>query len=216
MWGFNFVALKLLYLQMTPAAVSLVRFVPMYLLLVLFCRLRGETLKYGKDVWQVLWQGFIALGVYMVLFLEGMQRTTPAEGAILLATAPVFVAIFSVLAKHERFTPGALIGAVIAFVGTAVVVGTGSAASHGSLLGDALILASSVMWAYGAILSKSLVSKYSPLSALTLAMPGALILILPYGLLDSLRTNWSGLTVESWLMVLHGVATPMALRLRMR
>lgn len=202
-WGYNFVAVKLLYLQMTPAAVSLVRFVPMYLLLVVACRVRGESLKYDRDAWPVLWQGFVSMGVYMILFLEGMQRTSPAEGAIILAAAPVFVAVFAVLAKFERFSPGAIAGASIAFVGTAIVIASGSSSSHGSLAGNLMILGSAIVWAYGAILSKPLVNKYSPLQSLTLSMPAALAILVPYGILPTIQVPWTSLTPQSWLMLIH-------------
>ncbi|MBC8065237.1 MAG: DMT family transporter [Chlorobia bacterium] len=202
-WGFNFVAVKLLNLQMTAAAVSLVRFVPMYLLLIILCRLRGESLKYGKDSIPVLWQGFVSMGFYMVLFLEGMARTSAAEGAIILATAPVFVAIFSVIAKIERFTPGAIIGAAIAFIGTALVIASGAKGTHGSMEGNLMILSSAVVWAYGAVLSKPLVNKYSPLQSLTLSMPAALLILLPYGLMPTINVPWTSMTSQSWWMLFH-------------
>ena len=202
-WGFNFVAVKLLYLQMTPAALALVRFVPMYLLLLLFCRVRGERIQYTRESIPVLWQGFLSLGVYMILFLEGMDRTSPAEGAIILASAPVFVAIMSVLAKQERFTPGAILGAAIAFVGTAIVIASGAQSKDGSLIGNLLVLSSAVVWAYSSVLSKPLVNKYSPLQSLTLSMPAALPILIPYGLQRSLEVPWSNLTTQTWLMFLH-------------
>lgn len=175
----------------------------MYLLLVLFCLVRGESLKYGRETLPVLWQGFLSMGVYMVLFLEGMQRTSPAEGAIILATAPIFVAIFSVIAKYERFSSGAILGSVIAFLGTSIVIAAGSKSGGGNLAGNFIILASSVVWAYGAVLSKPLVNRYSPIQSLTLSMPAALLVLLPYGLMDTIRMPWSALTSQSWWMLIH-------------
>lgn len=204
MWGFNFVALKLLYLQFkSPAALAIVRFVPMYLLLVAICRWRGESLKYSKETLPVLWQGFVAMGVYMLLFLEGMARTSAAEGAIILATAPVFSAIFSVIAKQEPFTPGAILGALIAFAGAAVVIFSGAHDGQSSLKGNLLLLGSAITWAYGAILSKPLVNKYSPIQSLTLSMPAGLLLLVPYGGLDLIKVPWSSLSTQTWLMLLH-------------
>lgn len=204
-WGFNFVAVKLLFLQMTPAALSLVRFVPMYLLLLVFCRFRGESLRYTRETIPVLWQGFLSMGLYMVLFLEGMARTSAAEGAIILASAPVLVAVMAVIAKMERFTLGAIVGAAIAFLGTAIVIGAGVQGGKSSLLGNLLVLASAVVWAYGAVLSKPLVNKFTPLQSLTLSMPGALPILLPYGLKEAIDIPWANLTKQTWLMFVHVV-----------
>jgi drug/metabolite transporter (DMT)-like permease len=175
----------------------------MYLLLVVFCRFRGESLRYTKESIPVLWQGFLSMGAYMILFLEGMKLTSPAEGSIILAVAPVLVAIFSVMARIERFTPGAIVGAAIAFVGTAIVIASGSKASAGNLSGNLMILASAVVWAYGAVLSKPLVARYSPLQSLTLSMPGALLILIPYGLVPTLQVPWGDLTSQTWWMLIH-------------
>jgi drug/metabolite transporter (DMT)-like permease len=205
-WGFNFVAVKLLYQQMTPAAVSIVRFVPMYLLLLLYCALRREPIKYTRESWPVLWQGFVAMGVYMILFLEGMGLSTAHEGPIMLATAPVFSAIFSVIAKYERFTPGAVIGAIIAFIGTAIVIAAGAKGGPSHLWGNVVLIASAIVWAYGAVLSKPLVKKYSPVQSLTMSMPGAFLVLVPYSIWDAIKhpwTPWADLTAQTWWMLLH-------------
>jgi drug/metabolite transporter (DMT)-like permease len=205
-WGFNFVAVKLLYLQMTPAALAIVRFVPMYLLLVLVCKLRKEPLQYTRDTLPVLWQGFVSMGVYMLLFLEGMELTNAAEGAIMLATAPIFSAIFSVLAKYERFTPGAILGAVVAFAGTAMVIAAGSKTGGGTLAGNAMLISSAIVWAYGAVLSKPMVTKYSPVQSLALSMPGAILILVPYSIWDAVRHPWvsaTNYTHQTWWMLLH-------------
>ena len=141
----------------------------------------------------------------MILFLEGMKLTSPAEGSIILAVAPVLVAVFSVMARIEKFTLGAIIGAAIAFVGTAIVIASGSKDSSGTLAGNLMILASAVVWAYGAVLSKPLVARYSPLQSLTLSMPGALLILIPYGLMPTLQVPWSELTSQTWWMLIHVV-----------
>jgi drug/metabolite transporter (DMT)-like permease len=204
-WGFNFVALKLLYLQMSPAAVSLVRFVGMFALLVLICWLRKESLRYPvlHDSLRILFMGFIAMGVYMVFFLEGLARTTAADSAIILSTSPIFTALMAAAVGQERLKPLAVVGAFVALVGVAIVTGAGAQQAPDRLLGGLLILISSVVWAFGTIVSRPLVERYSPFRVLTLSMPGALVVLIPYGLAASLAVDWANLTPLSWFMLGH-------------
>lgn len=198
-WGFNFVSLKSLFLSMSDSAVSLTRWCGMYVVLVLVCLVRRDRIWPEKsDALRVLGAGFVSLGAYMVLFLHGLAHTTPAEGAIMLATVPVLTTLLAAIFKLERLLPIALVSALVAFVGVAIVEFGAGAGNHGSPFGNALILGSAALWALGIILSKPLLSKYSPLEFLTMSMPGALPALLPFGLKASLETNWSGLGLSGW------------------
>ncbi len=203
-WAFNFVALKLVYKQLSPATLALTRFGIMWGVLALICWLTGVELRYKReDVLKLLTLGFLSMGVYIIVFLEGMQRTSATDGAILLATSPIWTALIAVAFGHERFCWGALGGAVVAFGGVAFVVLAGASGSHGQLLGNGLILISAVLWALSAVLTRPMVEKYSPLQALTLSMPGALPLLLLYGLWPALQTPWSSFSTVTWLSFLH-------------
>lgn len=198
-WGFNFVALKELYREMTPPAVALLRFVVMFTLLVLICLAKRERLiPKREDFWHIQGVGFVALGMYMVLFMEGMKGTTPAEGAIVLATSPIFTFLFTCILKQEKFSAPALAGSLIAFIGVVLVILGGSAAGHGSLEGNLTILVAALVWAGGAVMMKPLLSKYSPVAVLTMAMPGALPVLLPYALAATLATDFTRITPTGW------------------
>lgn len=204
-WGFNFVALKLIYAEgIGPAATSLSRFLVMGAILAMLCWASGQPLRYPKgSAPGLLLLGCLSMGVYMILFLEGMARTSPAEGAIILASAPVMTALLAVLVRQEPFSWGAIAGAMLAFSGVGLVVWTGGASAHGTLLGNLLILASAFVWAGCAVLSKTLVTHHSPITVLTLGLPGALPLLLIYGLVPTLEAPWGVMTAMGWAMFAH-------------
>ena len=203
-WAFNFVALKLVYGQIDPSTLALTRFAVMWSVLALICRLAGFSLRYAKeDFIRLMTLGFLSMGVYIIVFLEGMQRTTATDGAILLATSPIWTALIAVLFRHERFSWGALGGAVVAFGGVAFVVLSGSQGGHGQVIGNVLILISALLWALCAVLTRPMVEKYPPIQALTLSLPGALPLLLVYGLWSTVQTPWMSLSTVTWLSFLH-------------
>lgn len=204
-WGFNFVAIKLLYREMDPATVSLVRLAIMAAVLVAVCLVVKVPLRYPKgQAWKILLQGCLSLGVYMIFFLEGMVGTSPAEGAILLGTGPIFTLLFAVVAKQERFISRSLYGILVAFLGVVLVVFVpGHPMGSGHLAANLMVLISAMIWALSTVLSRPLVGSAHPLSMLTLSMPGALVALIPYGGVKLLQFNWSGMGPLGWSMLAY-------------
>jgi drug/metabolite transporter (DMT)-like permease len=140
------------------------------------------------------------MGLYMVLFLQGMEGTTPAEGAIILASAPIFTFFLSCALKQEAFTWPALLGSTIAFVGVGIVILGGSPAQgHGSLLGNLTVLVSAVVWALNVVAMRPLLAKYDATRVFTLSLPGALPVALAFGLLPALHYDYLGFSLVGWL-----------------
>jgi len=210
-WGFNFVAVKVLQPMMSVEAIALLRFLVMASLLVPICWARKEPLRWERrDMWHILGVGFASMGVYMILFLEGLERTSAAEGAIVLATAPIMTYLLSCALGQEVFRLPALAGALVAFVGVTIVILGGAAAGHGSLLGNLIVLASSVMWSVATVMMRPLLARYKPVPLFTMSLLGGFPVMLVYGLPAVLRTDFSGVTQLGWVMfsqisVLSGV-----------
>jgi len=198
-WGYNFVSLKVLYAEMTPAAVGVVRFLLMWALLVLVCRALGVPIRVERRHLGWVWaSGMVAMGIYMVFFLEGMRNTSAAEGAIILSTAPIITYLIAIAWRLEGFKWAALVGTLVAFVGVAIVVGGGSAKAEGTLLGNALVFLSAIVWASGTFVTRPLLAQYDPLTVLTASMPGAIPVLAIYGGRDAFRVDWAGMSMIGW------------------
>lgn len=205
-WGFNFVALKLVLVQMSAPSAALVRALLMYGVLVCIGRWRGISLRFPPGTfWRINLQGFLAMGLYMILFVEGMREATPAEGAIILGCGPVFTLLIACLAGQETFHWSILGGTLFAFVGVGLVVGFSPSvhSSGGLLLGHFLLLASAFVWAGATVVSRPIVTKVDPLQMLTLSMPAGLAALLPYGVLSTARLDWAALTPTTWAMMAY-------------
>jgi drug/metabolite transporter (DMT)-like permease len=213
-WGLNFVAVKKVNMAgMSPAALSLSRALLMLVILLPIAIGYREKLKFESwnEAWKILGLGALSLGIYIILFLEGLSRVTPPEGAILMATAPIWALFFEAAFGMEKLRLPSLLGAILAFVGVGVVVSP--SITHGgkdTKLGVILVLVGAMCWALSAIASRVLVKGVSPLRMLTLSMPGGILLLLPYSLHATLNAPWSSFTFEwwgwySWVVVLSGV-----------
>lgn len=210
LWGFNFIAVKLVLNEVTPYAFALVRALITFAALWLVCWWKGISLAYPKqDAWRILLQGFLAMGFYQLLFLKGMATSSPAEGAIILATSPAFTLAFAVLIRQESFRLRGLIAIAVAFCGVAMVVLSGSmnaaaGANHqDKLVGNLIVLLAAIVWALGTIVTKPLVGKYEPLRMFALSMPGAVVGLLPFGILPMLHTDFAHVSVTGWVMLFY-------------
>ncbi len=142
------------------------------------------------------------MGIYMILFLSGMQQAGAAEGAIILATAPIFTMFIAAAKGMEQLRPVALVGAVLALGGVALIVLTGSEL-NGTATGRILLVCSAAVWAFAAVQMKPLLSEMSPLQVLTLSMPGGLVVLLPWAIGPTLSTDFSKIHGEAWLNMGH-------------
>lgn len=204
LWGFNFVALKLLYREMTPPTVGVVRFVIMWAALALLCRALGIKSSFTWPERMRAWvMGFLAMGLYMVLFLQGMLESSAAEGAIILGASPVLTLLFAILVRQEKFRTRGFLGALVAISGVALVVIGGGAVLGGRLAGNLMILGSAVVWAASAVVSRPLMVRSAPLAVLTASMPGAILPLLLYGGPTLLQWNWREMSVMGWAMLLY-------------
>lgn len=203
-WAVNFAAIKIAYTAVPPGALALLRWVLMYTCLVVITKASGLRAWPSRENLPKVWLlGSLAMGLYIVIFFAGMSGSTPAEGAILLACAPIFTSIFASIFKQEKFVPISLVGAAFALCGVGLVVFGGGATAHGKVLYNAIVFLSSMVWALSAVVSRPLVAKQTPLEVLTQSMPGALLFLVPYGITSLLQVHPAEWSAQIWISVLH-------------
>jgi drug/metabolite transporter (DMT)-like permease len=206
-WTLNYIALKLLYVDkiLTASEVAFLRYLVMYAALVILCVINRESFSAPRGDWpKLLWFGFCSMGIYMFLFLEGMRWSDPAEGAILLNVSPIMTMLIAAGLKQERLKLPALGGAVLALVGVVLVTIPTLGQGEQKGWGYALLITAACVWAYCIVITKSLVTKYSPLRLMTLSMPGGFPIMLTYWLMrDHGRMPLTQISPLGWLLFLH-------------
>lgn len=203
-WGLNFSVIKIAYLEMSPQAVGLLRYLTMLPILVLWCVLAKQSLTYPKGMFLRLnLAGFVGSGAYMVMFLEGMRTAPAALGSMALSTVPIMTTVLSVLFKQERFTWRLLIGSVVAFGGVTLGILAMGSKSQGSVTGALLVLVSALLWAFSVIMYRKLLADMSAVRVLTLSFPGALLIMLPYGYSAVSTLDWGKVSSTGWLAMAY-------------
>ena len=199
-WGLNFSVIKVILAEIQPSVAALVRYLVMLPILLLATRLMKIPLKYPEGQrWRYLFAGFIANGVYMVFFLEGMRTAGATQGAIVIATMPIWIAIFAIMAGQEKVAKHMAVGSLLCFVGVVVVILGNGGQVEGSVGGALLVLVSAVIWGWSVSLMRPLVVQGSPYGVFALTLPGGLAALLPYGAYATWKTDWAAVAPNVWL-----------------
>lgn len=205
-WGFNFVSMKIVFPVMAPSAVVFWRYFLMGAVLVVICVATKQPLKMPPEHRSaILMTGFFSMGIYMVLFFEGVKRAPAGESAIILATNPIMVGVMSMILRREPKSLARVLGSLVALLGVSLVVlgrpGVAGASKEMSerLVGDVLLFLSAIAWAASVILAKPVSAHVKPLPLFTMSMLGGLPVVVLYGFGGAMRTNWGAFDIWHWI-----------------
>ncbi|MGS2617389.1 DMT family transporter [Micromonospora sp. LZ34] len=125
---------------------------------------RGGTLGLIA-LWGVAW-----FGGYNVALNAAERLVDAGTAALLVATAPILVAVAAVAVLGERLTGRLGVGVAIAFAGVALIA-AGGFTGQADKVGVALAVLSAVLYAFGVLLQKRLLAR---VDAVTMTWLGAL------------------------------------------
>ncbi len=206
-WAVNFSVSKLALEQLSPLTFNALRFPLAAALLLVALYSRGRIpLPTRAELPRVLALGLLGNLLYQMFFIFGLDRTRAGNASLLLAGTPIITALMSAALGHERVRPRVWLGVVATFGGIVLVVlgGRGQIeAGHETLVGDLLMFAASIAWAFYTVGSRPLVEKYGalPITAWTLWIGTAGLVAA--GIRDTMRTDWQQVSALTWLAVLY-------------
>lgn len=138
--------------------------------------------------------------VPFVLFFEGLARASAKDAAFVQKTLVIWVAVLAVAFLHERL--GLLqVGAVVVLVVGPALLGTDLSALRPGL-GEAMILAATLLWSVEVVVAKHLLAELSALTVATARLAGGAVLLVAY---VAVRGNLGALvpdTAAAWGWVL--------------
>lgn len=152
-----------------PGQVALLRFGTASVVLGAFAVLTRMRMPERRDLPRIVLAGVVGITIYHVALNFG-ERTVPSgAAALIVASAPVFTALFAIRMLGEKFTGWGWAGVAASLVGVAVV----SLASTGGVRVDPnalLVLLAAVSYALYAVVSKPGLKLYSAIEFTTYAI----------------------------------------------
>ena len=187
LWGGNPVAVKFSLVAFPPLTTAFLRFAIGIACIALWARWRGVKLLPETGEWGALWISALLFAVQIALMNVGFDRTSGAMGSVLIATNPLFAAMFAhYFIAGDRMTAVKALGLLVAMTGTALVLlGDADLATLDfGAAGNWIVLSSAVMLGLRLALSARFVRRIDPtkvaLWQMVLSLPmfgtGALLL----------------------------------------
>lgn len=134
------------------------------------------------DLVRLIACAFLGVVANQTLFLNGLAHSTATNGSLLGATAPVYAAVFAVLAGHERFSAQRAGGIALALAGAALLVGLERVSTDPAhLAGNVMIVVNAISYALFLVLVGPLAARYPPLGLIALLFVAGAVLITPVG-----------------------------------
>ncbi|HEY8203968.1 MAG TPA: DMT family transporter [Pyrinomonadaceae bacterium] len=138
------------------------------------------------------------------LFVKGLALTTAVNATLLGTTIPVFTLLVSLVLGNDRASVRQVIGILLAGAGVVYLIGPERAdLSHGSRLGDLLIITNSLCYGTYIAISKRLVSRYNALTVITWIFLVGCVPAVPVGAVSLSRISVAAVPVSVWVAVAY-------------
>jgi drug/metabolite transporter (DMT)-like permease len=177
-WGVNYSVVKYAGLAFGALTFTWMRVLIATIMLLCAVTLQRKKWPSRRDVLKLLGLGVLGNGLYQLLFVFGVSRTRVGSAALILAAAPVFIALLGLLRGVETVTPRGWTGIVLSIAGVAVVMlgsSSSGSASHGSLTGTLLVFCGMLLWSVYTVGLQPLTHRVDTVQLSALTMAGGMI-----------------------------------------
>jgi len=193
-WAVNYSVLKFGTRLVPPLAYNGVRIPAAALLQFGVARAMRMGPIARQDAIRLIVLGMLGNGIYQVFFILGQARSRVATTVLMLASGPALAAILGRLRGSEHLSRRSWSGIALQLVGVFfVVLGAVGFGGRDSLLGSALVFASSVSWALFSVLVQPLTTRVSGVQVGAYTMLGGGLVSLVVGLPQIAAVEWATL-----------------------
>ncbi|MDO6595694.1 DMT family transporter [Oceanihabitans sp. 2_MG-2023] len=191
LYGLNFTFAKLVMNEgyIKPFGFVLLRVIGAAILFwILDCFMPKEKID-RKDFKTFFLAAVFGVATNMLLFLGGLELTTPIHASVIMITTPIIILVFSALFLKERITGLKIIGILLGFAGAIVLSVYGKSTRTGDhiLLGNLMVFANAISYSIYIIIIKKLTQKYHPFTFIKWLFLFGIFMVLPFGYQDVLE-----------------------------
>lgn len=192
-YGLNYFISKVVFEYISPFGVlamrSLSALIFFGLLSLLFYREKIER----KDISRILFCAFSGITLNQLCFLWGLAETTEINASVLMITSPIFVFLLAYFTRSETITLSKILGVVIAFAGSALLIISDKKLTIGgsTVQGDILIIINALAYSAYLIAVKPLVARYSPIFLFAILFGTGGIINILIGMNDLINAEWN-------------------------
>ena len=156
-----------------------------------------------KYIVRFLLCAFTALAGNQMLFMKGVSLTYPIHASLLLLVTPILITFIAAWILKEMITLTKLIGLFLGVAGACILIMSGKNTAKGNdiLLGDVLVIMSTVLYTIYFILVKPLMEKYSTMNVMRWIFTFGFLMIVPLGWNEFGQIPWNQFSFYEYLLL---------------
>jgi drug/metabolite transporter (DMT)-like permease len=205
-FAFNYSAIKYI-IGKHEAGPFAINFIRIAVSLVLFWALPAfggkEAPLKRRDISRLVLCAITAIGLNQMFFIKGLSLTFSIHAALLTLLTPILITVLAARILNEKLTYEKIAGLILGAGGAVLLVSIGDQGHPGEniLVGDLLVLFSSVAYTFYFILVKPLMNTYSATRVMRWVFTFGFFLVLPVSYQEISNVSWALFSVKDWLLL---------------
>lgn len=156
-----------------------------------------------KEIITFILCSLTAIVLNQMLFIKGLSYTFPIHASLLTLITPIMIAIIAAYLLKEKLTIEKVIGLLLGLSGALLLIATKEATTQTDniILGDFLILLSSVAYTFYFILVKPLTNLYNAIHVMRWVFTFGFIVALPLSVSEFSQITWHVFVFKDWCLL---------------
>lgn len=144
--------------------------------------------------------GLFGVAANQLMFLYGLDNTTPINAGIIMVSNPIMVLIASAIILKNNITLTKVSGIALGIIGALLLLLFKGDFSFGSenLKGDIFIFLNAMSYGIYLVIAVPLMRKYKPITVMSWVFAFGLIMVFPFGFEEFKQIEWSTFTPTIW------------------
>lgn len=208
LFGMNYVISKgIMPDYVAPFGLALIRVIGGLILFWTISAFMPREKVAKKDLLWIALCAFFGIFLNQVMFLSGLNLSTPINASIIMTSNPVIVLVFSAIILNELITIRKVTGIIFGATGAILLIFLNAEGKldFGSdkFLGNIFQLINTTAFGFYLILVKRVMKKYQGVTVLKWLYVFGLFYIFPVGLQDFNQIDWSSIPLEIYLSIAY-------------
>ena len=156
-----------------------------------------------RDLLYLFGCSFLGVVINQVLFLKGLDMTTPVNSSIILAINPVAVFVFAAIILKESISLVRGGGLAVGLTGIMLLILREGKPelSNTTFVGNIYTLINTLSWALFTVVIKKMLDKYTPVTVMKWVFFFGMFTNIPMGYSQLTETDWFAITPSAWFAI---------------
>ncbi len=202
-WSTSYTVTKVALVELPPLTIGALRFAIAAMVLGIIVKLQGKLVRPGfTDAGRFAIGGILGTTIYFSMENVGVDLATASDAALLVAAYPAITMVLEILIFRTRASRVRFLGVGLAIVGVYLIVGQSPPGSGDNrLLGDLILIASGVIWAFYNFATRKIGQSFPMLTVVFYQTVAGAIAFVPVALIE--REQWQLPSAGTSLIVLY-------------